>query len=149
MKTLAPSSYSRTFVFCYAAVFIGLHLVASALLGLLLAYVFVRFGVIGLPGAHLVVLIAVALFTAYLFVRREKRLLEPYELWVLLAVCGAYIVLLDLVLARVYVAGVGVSLNGVVLGSFFGALDVLWLYLAFRIVGRWLMLRHLTHDPGR
>ena len=105
----ALSPTEATTALLYAGLFCLTHVVTSILLGALLRFLLVKFGVLGFPGAHLLVIVAVTAFIALTFAKRRHRLFTPKESWVLFSVSALYLLVLDGVLAASYVTAVGIG----------------------------------------
>ena len=140
----------------YTAAFIGIHVVASALLGGLLLFVVAKFGFVGFPGSHALVLLGAAVIVAWIFVRRHNRIPNAAEVRTLFLTCAVYLVAFDAVLALItssaYPADVRhFALMGIGVAAI---IDVVLLYLALKFPARWIMrgrakmaVRHAA-DPG-
>jgi hypothetical protein len=135
------NSLGRVAVLRYTAVFVGIHLGASALLGGLLLIVAAEFGIVGLPGSHALVLVGAAVLAAWNFIRRHNRIPSPEEFRTLFTTGAVYLVAFDAVLALItssaYPADVRhFALMGIGVAAI---IDVVLLYLALKFPARWIM----------
>jgi hypothetical protein len=146
MSQPATRPNEATTALLYAGLFCLTHVVTSILLGALLQFLLVKFGVLGFPGAHLLVIVAVTAFIALTFAKRRHRLFTPKEFWVLFSVSALYLLVLDGVLAASYVTAVGIGGYLTSIGALLSILDLAVLYVSLQFLGRRLVARYLAHQ---
>src|SRR5258708_31323186 len=127
--------------FRYAALFIAAHLVASALLAVVILFVLARFGILGLPASHTLVLVGVAILTMWIFVLRHKRLPTRSEFRVLFVTCAVYLLAFDEVLSTVLTPTHPEEARPYALaGAAFPPLfDIILLYLPLKFSPPWVL----------